>query len=50
MQADYSTDRTEHISYEFKPGDLIVMCNTGIMESSVKYVDTTRWVKDYLKK
>ncbi len=47
--ADISTENTKFIDAQFKPGDLIVMPNMGILESNFEYVDITYWVQDLLE-
>ncbi len=47
--SDLSTDNTKFIDVKFKPGDLIVMPNIGILESNLEYVDITYWVQELLE-
>ena len=47
---DLSTDNTKFIDVKFKPGDLIVMPNIGVLESNLEYVDITYWVQELLEK
>ena len=46
---DLSTDNTKFIDVKFKPGDLIVMPNIGVLESNLEYVDITYWVQKLLE-
>ena len=47
--SDLSTDNTKFIDVKFKPGDLIVMPNIGVLESNLEYVDITYWVQELLE-
>ena len=47
--SDLSTDNTKFIDVKFKPGDLIVMPNIGVLESNLEYVDVTYWVQELLE-
>jgi len=47
--SDLSTDNTKFIDVKFKPGDLIVMPNIGVLESNLEYVDITYWVQKLLE-
>ena len=47
--SDLSTDNTKFIDIKFKPGDLIVMPNIGVLESNLEYVDITYWVQELLE-
>ena len=47
--SDLSTDNTKFIDVKFKPGDLIVMPNIGVLESNLEYVDITYWIQELLE-